>query len=238
LAILDALRPRTTVEQLWPSGNRDAAYQAIIATDPAAEVVVPRRPSHRTRRLATVAALSVLAVPGGLGVASAAGILPESFVGNYRLWQQDTGVDPATMTRAGTAPGPDGTVFTVWTAKNPSNDYLCIAPVFESAASAAAPAPSVFEESGNGCQVLDLKMAFGENKWITSANGRHTFAVTAGDSTRAALRLHDGSVRPVIRVEGNYVGWFDLPTGQPTPVLIAYDDAGAIMAQTTLSTER
>lgn len=231
LVTLTALRPRTTVDKAWPAVNRTATYEGITATTRSVTEATPKR--RRTPRLVAIALLAGLGVPAGIGAANAAGLLPDAFIRNYASWRQDTGVDPATATRVATAPGPDGTVFTVWTAKAP-NGTVCIAPLFETATSAKAPQPSAFEANGSTCQPAERHQSFGVSSGINADDKNHTYQVSAGDTARAELRLHDGTVLPAIRVENNYLGWYPTAHGQKPPVLTAYDLAGNVIGRLQL----
>ncbi|MDM4719675.1 hypothetical protein QTQ03_08820 [Micromonospora sp. WMMA1363] len=236
LTTLTALRPRTSIEHLWPSASRDASLAAITATDPAAAATAPRRRPRRTRRLVLAAVLSVLAIPAGLGVASATGIVPEAFRDLWML-EQDTGVDLANISRVATAPGPEGSVFAVWMATNPDNDYICLVPIFEKPDGVTKPEPSVLQDGAAGCHQHDPKMKLGENMWVGSSQdetGRldlAVYAVSAGRTTRAELRMPDGSTLPALRVKDRYVGWFPYSPNAPKPILTAYNASGDVAAQ-------
>ncbi len=231
LVTLTALRPHAAVDQALLAISRTATYEAVTATTRSATEATSRR--RRAPRVVAIALLAGLGVAAGIGAAGATGLLPDAFIRNYASWRQDTGVDPATATRVAAAPGPDGTIFTIWIAKGP-NGSVCIAPLFETADSAKSPQPSAFHDNGSTCQPPERHESFGASSGINADDKNHTYNVSAGDTARAALRLHDGTVLPAIRVEGNYLGWYPTAHGQTAPVLTAYDIAGNVVARLQL----
>lgn len=219
---LVALRPRSIVEQTWPAAERAAAHDHIVAL--AADGPVASHRWRWSKRVTVVALLTGALVPAGLGVAAAGGALPD-FSHYFSFWKSDAGVDPATATRAATAPGPDGTVFAVWTARGRGME--CFAPLFETPHSAATPDPSEFQGSGSSCAPIGLKNAFGATRAITGDDTKATYEVSAGDTARAELKLPDGTRRPAVQVKGRYFGWYTNGLNR-TVDLVAYNTDGTV----------
>lgn len=226
---LVALRPQTSVEQAWPAAERAAAHDRIVALAAGAPAGFHRR--RWTKRVTVVALLTGALIPVGLGVAAAGGILP-GFSHYYSTWKTDVGVDPATATRAATAPGPDGAVFAVWTAKG--NGKECFAPLFETPHSTATPDPSTFEGSGSSCAPIGQKHAFGDSRAVNGDDMKATYEVSAGDTARAELKLPDGTRRPAVQVKGRYFGWYTTGVNR-TAELIAYNTNGTVAGTVELS---
>ncbi|WFR73008.1 hypothetical protein P9209_03965 [Prescottella defluvii] len=177
LTALEAMRPNSGTDELWPRHLQDAERDRIMATD--SESTVPR---VRSRRVASVVAVAALFAAGGVGAAAATGMMPKAFTDTFYYWQDPapgkTPVDPATAERVGSIPGPVGTVFSVLVAHG-AGSQRCVTPVFESATSVAQPGPSEFIDLGNRCRQ-------GPEDFGELGDGAGTFVVGAyGESVGA-----------------------------------------------------
>jgi hypothetical protein len=220
--LLTVLRPNT--DRLWPAEQRDACLAHILANADAG-APAPVRASRLPRRTALVALTSLGVLGAAVGMAGAAGRLPELFTRPFSSWQQDVGVDPQTAVRVARIPGPDKLVLTVWVAKG-SNGIVCVASGFESEQSAQSAAPTSFNANGATCAPAGRKAAFGEGMAINATERWHTFDTGAGDEVRAEVLLPDGTTLPVARVEGYFLGWYPTAHSGDAPQLIAFDAAG------------
>jgi hypothetical protein len=223
--VLVALRPSSDIPVEWTDNEQLAARQRIVTS--AYPVTVRTR---STRRRALIAGAVAFAVAlGGVGAATATGLLPSKFTDAYQQSFHDqpltgqSGIDPATAARVSTQPGPNGSIFTVMVAKG-SGSYVCITSLFE-AAPVSGPWPSTFDDAGSVCQTdrenNPFKSAFGESS-LNPVYKRHAMAVTftAGKAATAEIRTVTGQVIPMVLVEGWLYGWFPLevsPAGDFTP---------------------
>lgn len=190
------------------------------------------RARRRRRLLAAALATGVLAVPTA---AVAVGALPGSPADIFDYWRKDpvSAVDPASAVRVGTAPGPAGRTLTVLRARTAGR--TCVAPIFETPASAAAALPVDFQENGSACWTGPLpREPFGRTGasvgGTAGAGQVRTFSAAAGDAARAELRLADGTVRPALLAEGHFFGWFT--SDEPAkPVLTGYAADGSVLAK-------
>jgi hypothetical protein len=219
--VLIALRPNTSMDGLWPSAQRDACLDRVLGD---ATAPTPTRPARLRRRTALVLLTSLGVLAAAVGAAGAAGRLPESFTRPFSSWKQDVGVDPQTAVRVAQIPGPDASVFTVWTARG-RNGVVCIASGFESEQSTRSPAPTQFNANGATCEPAGRTAAFGDGLAINANERCHTFDVSAGDKIRAEVRLADGTVLPTAHAEGHFLGWYPSSHTAAAPELIAYDAA-------------
>jgi hypothetical protein len=235
-----ALRPRTSIDQRWPAPQRDAVLEQVLSRVRSAPIVAERArrggwPLSLRRSMLVVVA--ILGIAGAsVGVAGAAGRLPDSFTRQVSGWMTDYSVDPQTAVRAGSVPGPDATVFTVWTAKGP-NGSMCLTGGFESAQSAQTRAPNSFEGDGSTCfKPRRQRALFGETTSVAGDGHVYTFRVDAGSTARAQLRLADGRLLQTVLAQGQYLGWYSHQAGTPDPTLIAYDTSGKPVAELTVKT--
>ena len=75
-------------------------------------------PPRPRRKHAAALAFSAAVIVGGSGAAAASGLVPQAFIDAFpwASWPDGPPVDPADARRIATAPGPDGTVFTLMAA--------------------------------------------------------------------------------------------------------------------------
>ncbi|MFM1723169.1 hypothetical protein ABEU20_001730 [Rhodococcus sp. PAM 2766] len=236
LRTLERMRPDD--DALWPADQRAAVCARVMA-----DVSAPPAPRRRSRRVASVVTVAALVVAGGVGAAAASGVMPKAFTDTFYYWRDrapgETPVDPAVAKRIGSIPGPDGTVFTVLVAHGTDGER-CVAPVFETAASAAMPGPSEFSGTIDRCRRKTDTAAFGEGAgtWIVGAIGAgadtderlnaHYFDAAAGAAVRADLRTSTGQVLPTVFAEGSFFGWYPIPSlGSST--LTGYAADGSIV---------
>lgn len=263
LATLAALRPRAGGEQAWTAQEQAALRQRIMATDlgtgTGAEAVkgvtgdgTPLvRPLRSRRQHAAVIALSVAVLAGGSGAAAASGLMPQAFIdslSSWRTWPEGPPVDPATAQRIATAPGPDGTVFTLMAAAAADDpDFQCVVALYETPDSALQPGPAAFQDvSGNWCQDGPDDRPFGaigsdvaNAAWFTKDIGVRSdtwvWYASAGKAVTAELRTTDGASYPVLKHNGMFFGWVPAPAlDQPHPVLIGYDANGKEVGRDTV----
>jgi len=242
LTTLDAIRPETTtLDEQWSR----TALASILAAP-------VDRPAPRTRRVRTVVAGAVGFGLLGAGAATAAGLTPQAFTDVFRSWgtvspESEPGrqsVDPATAERVATAAGPGETVFSLVAAQG-RGGFSCVAVLFETRASAAAPNPSGFVDA-NGSQCADVPPAdarFGDmaavdvqrQPSVLGERDVRVLSISAGPATRAVVRTADGEVHPMLRFEGRFYGWF-VGQGDDTreAVLIGYTADGTEVGRTRL----
>lgn len=242
LTTLAAIRPETTrLDEQW---SRDA-LESIMAAP--VDRLAPRK-----RRVTTILAGSVGVVLLGAGAATAAGLAPQAFTDAFRGWgtvspESEPGaqaVDPATADRVATAEGPGETVFSLVAA--PGRDgFSCVAVLFETPASAAAPAPSDFVDA-NGSMCADAPptdarfgdMAAQDAQRLPGALGEpdvRVLSISAGPAARASVRTADGEMHSMLRFEGRLYGWF-VGQGDSTRkvTLIGYAANGTEVGRTRL----
>lgn len=240
LSTIDAIRPeRVTLDAQW-SGTTLASILAV-------EV---ERPAARGRRVRTVAAGVVGVALLGAGAAAAAGLAPRAFTDVFAGWgtvspESEPGtqaVDPAKAERVATAAGPGGTVFSLVAA--PGRDgFSCVAVLFETPASASAPEPSDFVDA-NGSSCADVPPADGRFGDMAAVDVQRqpdvlgerdvrVLSIWAGPATRAVVRTANGEVRPLLRFEGRFYGWFVGQGGDTgKALLIGYADDGSEIGRT------
>lgn len=221
LTRLEALRPTPALDEDWSAAEL-ARITAFTAAAP--EQRFPRR--HRRKIVSGVLAGALLA--GGIGTAAATGLLPDRLVELLSSSSADPNFAAATVQRAGSAPGPDGRVFTVVTwEENPASGYTwCTAPVFETADSAAGPAPADFDENGGACGPSEFPDDFAMEWGISRTSPYVVYVVRAGAAVRGELRLPDGSTYPTVLARGWLHGWF--PPGSDG-VLTGYAADGSVV---------
>jgi hypothetical protein len=224
--ILEKLRPVTAVDQQWPVDARPAALERLLLEAAAAPAPAPRRPGRR--RLLLTAAFTTGIVAAGAGVATASGLLPDSFTGPLSFWASETGgaVDVQTARRVAQGPGPDGMVLSVWSGRGADGTF-CVSPMFEAPGPIDRPAPTDFRLAGGQCNPADLRQqSFGDLGGSSTPDGLYTTWASAGHAVRADLRLADGSVRPALVAEGMFFFWYRTEAGVALPTLVGYDAAG------------
>jgi hypothetical protein len=230
---LEKIRPDTTVAHQWPASARDAALERTLAATTATPVVAARSP--RRRRALVTAALTVGLVSSGVGVAGATGVLPESFTNELSFWTTETDgdVDVETAQRVAQAPGPDGTVLSVWAA-TAANGTTCVSPLFEPPGELDRPAPTDFYLSGGECSTHDARGGFGNLGGSADERGIHTMWGPAGGAVTAELQFPDGTVRPALSAEDMFFFWYLADERTDPPVLVGYDTAGQVVETMTL----
>ncbi|MGY1846366.1 MULTISPECIES: hypothetical protein [unclassified Blastococcus] len=221
LTRLQALRPAPALDEDW-----SAAELARITAFTTASRTEQRLPRRHRRKIVSVA-LSGALLAGGIGTAAATGLLPDRLVDLLASRATDPDSAAATVQRAGTAPGPDGRVFTVVTwEEDPANGYTwCTAPVFETAESAAGPAPADFYENGGACGPGSFPNDFAAETGISGADPYVVYVVRAGTAVRGEMQLPDGSTYPTVLARGWLHGWF--PPGADG-VLTGYEADGSV----------
>jgi hypothetical protein len=238
LGTIDAIRPATTpLDEEWS----DATLTSILAAP------ADRRAPRKRVPLIVAGAVGIGLL--GAGAAAAAGLAPQAFTDMFSGWgtvwpESEPGtqaVDPATAGRVATAAGPGDTVFSVLAA--PGRDgFACVAVLFETAASAAAPEPTDFVDAdGSYCAYApstDARfgdMAALDGVYQPAALGApdvRVFSISAGSATRAVVRTADGE-RPLLRFEGRFYGWFAGHGDRTRPaVVVGYADDGTEVART------
>ncbi|WP_346623742.1 hypothetical protein [Blastococcus montanus] len=220
LTRLKALRPTPALDEDWSA----AELARITAfTTAAPEQRFPRR--HRRKIVSGVLSGALLA--GGIGTAAATGLLPDRLADLLGARSQPD-LAAATVQRAGTAPGPDGRVFTVVTwEEDPATGYTwCTAQLFETTESAAGPAPADFDENGGACGPSEFPNDFGTELGIGPTAPYVGYVTTAGNAVRGELRLPDGSTYPTVLARGFLHGWF--PPGSDG-VLTGYAADGSVV---------
>lgn len=235
---LAALRPDTS-GRAWGAVEQVAARERVMSA-PAQTVTSERRAGGRRRRVAAIALSGALVVGGASAAAAAGGLLPQSFTDVFSGWSRTSqgagpeldgpGVDPSTARRVASAPGPDGTAFTLVSARAAADPaYRCTAVLFESPQSVEKPLPSVFQGSyGNGCGEV-VREDFGVNGVTTNpGTGTWTWSASTGNAVRATLVGPDGTSYPVVSDAGTFYGWFPAtPDDRPPFVLTGYGEDGS-----------
>jgi hypothetical protein len=225
MAILENLRPASTVDEAWPVSVRDAALERVLASSAPAPPVRSRR-----RRVLLTTAVTAALLATGAGVATASGVLPESFTKELSFWTSQSDVDVDTARRVAQAPGPDGTMLTVW-AGTSANGTTCVSPMFEAPGDLDRPAPASVNTAGGQCTPVDTRETFGDLGGSAENNGIHTMWGPDGEAVRAELRLPDGTVRPALSAEGMYFYWYLANETVEAPVLVGYDAAGKVILE-------
>ena len=232
MSIVEKLRPASTVDRRWPASARDAALERLLVAAGCAPA--PARRSRRRRVLLT-AALTTGLVASGVGVAAAGGLLPESFTRPLSFWSTETGgvVDAQLARRVAQAPGPDGTVLSVWSATGPDGT-TCIAPLFEPPGDLNRPAPANFHLAGGSCATGEGLGPFGSLGGSADERNVHTIWASAGDAVRGELLFPDGTVQPVLYAEGQFFLWYVANDRVDPPTLVGYDAAGTVVGRAPL----
>ena len=172
-------------------------------------------------------------VTSGAGIAAAAGVLPDAFTKPLSFWTAETGgaVDVQSARRVAQAPGPEGKVLSVWSAKS-KDGTTCIAPMFEAPGELDRPAPTNFKLAGGQCARADQRTEpFGDGGGSENSRGIHTLWYSSGKAARADLRLPDGTVRPALHTEGLFFVWYFASEDVDPPVLVGYDAAGRVVGE-------
>lgn len=238
LAVVHRLRPTSEADQLWDPQEQAAARDRILAAGRPVDELAGRR---RKRRPLAVLAFSGAVLVAGTGAAAAGGLMPQAFTDALSNWSSPStdggpGVDPANAKRTATAPGPDGTVFTVLTAAAAQDpDYTCTVALFETKQSAAGPGPAAFEEaSSNWCQQGPATGPFGAGGLDVFGDYYVYYAVT-GDAVRAELHTASGQAYPVVTSGGNFFGWYPAPAaGEGRAELVGYAADGTEVGRTVI----
>ncbi|MEH1124363.1 hypothetical protein [Micromonospora sp. CPCC 206061] len=230
MAILENLRPQSTVQEAWPVADREAALEGVLASRAPALPVRSRR-----RRVLVTTAVTAALLATGAGVATASGVLPESFTQELSFWTSETkgGVDVDTAHRVAQAPGPDGTVLSVW-AGTGSNGTTCVSPMFEAPGDLDRPAPASVRAAGGQCTPANTRETFGSLGGSADDRGIHTMWGPGGEAVRAELRLPDGTVRPGLYAEGMYFYWYLANETVKAPFLVGYDASGKVVFERQL----
>lgn len=200
--LLERLRPVARLETLLPARDREAMLEKLLRADRESRVGAAHQPARRW--LVGIGVSTV--VLASVGTAAAAGLLPQSFTDVFSSWEQDGYAQLSETVRAGTAPGPDGSVFTVVTSRNEDGSF-CAGAVFESPESAAEPVPSVFAENGSSCEPTPNREDFGANSAGSDTGSEYVFQVSAGPATTAVLESPGTEARPLILANGWLYGW-------------------------------
>lgn len=226
---LEAIRPvPATLDRDWS----DRTLSEILAAE---SVRRSSRPRRTARRRAAVAGLALAATAvSGVGVAAAAtGLGSHSFAdvfSSWKKWPGNDGADPATAVRAATAPGPQGTVFSVLSTGG-EDQRGCRTAVFESASSSAGSIPSDFiGASSSFCSTESTFTDFG-GVGVDFSDMGAVFTVSAGEAVRAEVRTPDGLEYPALLVGGDFWGWFPKAAH---PTLVGYAADGAIVGRVKL----
>jgi hypothetical protein len=227
--VLETLRPDpVTPDPTWSQETLTRILHSDTATRPLAP--------GRRRRLAVVALAAALTSLAGVGVASAGGVMPLAFMDVFSpRWHAGPinghpPVDPATAKRVATAPGPDGTVFSVLSTGH-GQPYSCRTALIESADSAALSGPATFTDvTSSFCSDAPSAPTFGLAD-ISYQDVAAGFIVSAGDAVRAEVRTKDGEEYPALLVEGDFWGWF--PTSAH-PTLVAFAADGSVVGTVRL----
>lgn len=226
MAVLTALRPRAEADPGWSDQDRAQVLARVLASPRPSP---PRRPARHRRRALTLGISAALVAAGG-GAAVAGGAVPQAFVDAFAYWQDEPwgpaspSVDPSTAERVATAPGPDGTVFTVVSAHAAGDpQWRCTTALFETPESAAMPGPAVFTDAfGSFCEG-PRTISFGDYAGVSVTSGRYVWQVGAGAAVRGELRTASGESWPVVLAGGSFYGWFPAPQpGEAQAVLVGY----------------
>lgn len=231
---IDALRPEPrALDAEW-----SASSLATILSTPRTEHHVRARKSRRPRRGVVVGLVAAAPLTTGIGIAAATtGLIPGSFTDAFSFWGQGNPAadihpaDPGDAARMATAPGPDGTVFTVMSTAE-DGQYGCRTALLESKESAAQPQPTSFvAATGNWCASEPFTSAFGGAS-VDFINDTAGYTAVAGDAVRAEVRADDGTEYPALLVNGYFWGWF--PTSE-YPTLTGYASDGSVVGEVALN---
>lgn len=223
MAILENLRPTSTVDKAWPASDREAALERVLASS-APPLAAP---SRRRRRVLLTTAVTAALLATGAGVATANGVLPESFTNEISFWASETkgGVDVDNARRVAQGPGPDGKVLTIWAATG-ADGTTCVSPMYEEPGDLDRPAPANVPITGGTCTQDTRKEPFGTFGGSKNEQGIQTWFGSDGGVARAELRLADGTVRPAIHAAGMIFFWYREDDSVAQPVIVGYDAAG------------
>lgn len=200
----------------------------------ALDVASTRTPVARRLRWTLAAAAAVLIPVGGLGVAGAAGALPQPFL-DALSHQQSYGTDPSTASLAGSLPGPSGQRFEAWTTTG-HGGAICISTWFVPATSAVGKAPAALDGGAGVCTpgpVTDIDPL--TSGGTSGGDGKYVYTFLAGAAAETAeLEFADGTSTPAVVTAGQIVGWFPAEPTSPPPTLTAYTATGGVLASTTV----
>lgn len=234
IALLSQIRPTSAVDRAWDARDQDAALARVLADTGGSAAPAPVRPPRRARAAAIAAGLAagVVAAPG-IAAAVGDGMRPQAFLDVYSYWATDNpqGVVRAeTARRAATAPGPDGSQFSVLMATN-SEGTTCLAPLIESGPSADRDLPDLFTDGGSLCVSADAPPQQIGPVLVSPTDTATVWYGHAGDGTRAELTMPDGAEYPALVVDGHLFGWYPLPDGTAAgiPTLTVYGPDGTVL---------
>lgn len=233
-ATLDDLRPQP--RDLDPEWS--ASTLTTILSTPGAGRQVGAGAARCPRRGVAISLLAAVSLSTGLGIAAATTDLASgSFTDAFSFWAQGNPAadilpaDPGDVMRMATAPGPDGTVFSVMSTAE-DGQYGCRTALLESKESAAQPQPTSFVAvTGNWCASEPFTSAFG-GAGVDFVNDTAGYTVVAGDAVRAEVRADDGTEYPALLVNGYFWGWF--PTSDH-PTLTGYASDGSLVGEVALN---
>lgn len=200
--LLERLRPAARLETLLPARDRETMLQELLRADRDS----PVRDAHQPARRWLVGIGVSTVMLASVGTAAAAGLLPQSFTEVFSSWEEDGYAQLSETVRAGTAPGPDGSVFSVVTSRNEDGSF-CAGAVFESPESAAGSVPSVFAENGSSCEPTPNRQEFGTNSAGSNTGSEYVFQVSAGAATSAVVESPSAEARPLVLANGWLYGW-------------------------------
>lgn len=251
LTTLAALRPDTS-GRAWGAVEQAAARERVMAA-PVPSAAPVRRVRGRRSHVTAIALGGVLVV-GGASAAAAAGVvgglLPQSFTDVFSSWGlahhnengtvNNPALDLSTAQRVATAPGPDGTIFTVVVAHaGPGVDYQCSVALNETPDSAQRPLPSNFlDVSATSCgsEVPDPRFSF-QGGWADLEHGTWSWFGTAGAAVRGDVVTASGQHYPAVISDGRIYGWYPRVADQAdSPVLTCYDADGTVVVRENLET--
>lgn len=243
LNVLVVLRPSGELPLEWTEAEQIVARQRILSA-PAAAMALPA-PRWRRRRLLTGGAAALAVAVGGIGVATATGLMPSAFTDEYsqsfleQPLHGQKGIDPSKAERLASTPGPDGSTFTVMVARG-RGTYVCTTSLFE-ATPISGRGPITFDGGGSVCQTAmengPYGQAFGgaETNYVPHHNAM-MLRVTAGMATSAKVRTVTGQVIPMILAEGWFYGWCpNEPSPARFPTLTGYAADGSVVGTSTVS---
>ncbi|WP_109773506.1 hypothetical protein [Quadrisphaera granulorum] len=201
----------------------------------------------------TVAVAGALVLTGG-GVAAAGGHLPLAFTSAFASWAEDWsmngvhGVDSDTAERVATAPGPDGTTFTVMAAPSTTldgADAACTVVVLERAGSLRSAGPSEFlDVLDSGCApglqgqpfgVASVSLVRADDAPEWTSQDLYVWTAAAGHAATAEVITADGRRWPAVSYDGTLYGWIPAPReGTALPQLIGYAADGSEVGRSDL----
>lgn len=227
--VLAELRP--TIRPL----DADWSHTTLARVMAAGPHAVIRGAGQRSkRRIAAIGVVVAASLVAGVGVASASGVMPQAFTDAFASWKSwpGKGADPADAERVATAPGPNGSVFTVMSTSD-ADGSSCRTAILETADSAEGPGPASFTQVyGDFCAEGPTFQTFGNagvDYTVVAA-----YMVSAGEAVRAVVQTPSGQEYPALLVHGDFWGWFP-KTAHPT--LTGYAADGSVVGTVTLNSD-